>query len=908
MKNFFTQTLISLILLTLIFSNPALAQGQPEKDKPTTLKHWMTPEEAKLRHLIGANKAVTDPPDGPVTNLAEFDKMQSVLIRYPFGLPYNLIAEMSQECIVTTIVASTSEQTYVTNQYNNQGVNLDNCEFIIAPSNSYWTRDYGPWFVFDGNDELGIIDFTYNRPRPADNAIPSVVAQEYGFNLFEMDIETAGGNYMTNGMGISSSSQLIWDENPSYTHDEIAQIFENYLGIETYHVVQDPNNTYIDHIDCWGKFLDIDKVLIRSVPQSHPQYDEIEETAAYYAAQTSSYGTPFQVSRVYTPNNEPYTNSLILNKRVYVPIMNGQWDDEALASYEEAMPGYEIFGFTGSWESTDALHCRTKGIADLNMVHINHVALLGEQPVQENYQLEATIKAFSGAALHNDSVLIYYRINGGNWEILNMTNTSGQLWTGLIPGAGQGSQIDYYLYAADQNGNHQNHPFIGQPDPHQFFVGEQAFAQISITPDEISASAQMEQSTSEILTICNTGQLDLNYSIETNTAVYGNVVQNVPDSPTASSYQYNTWDEAGWTEFEVSETGTLAGVQITFNWASDNWPEEGSFHLLSPGGTSAAIFTGSPSGNYSVDMIAFNDEDMNGTWRMWIEDTYGDGGHQATAIELAFSYVLSEIEWLAANAATGTVAPGDCAEVSIVCDASEMEPGLHEGLLTVSSNDPDFPVTEVPVHFEVTELGYLTIEPDTMWVLTEGDIFQMATIVNNSNADVEVSEIQEQGFDWFGWNTEQLSQTLPHTLQPGDEMTFWVSIWPGVFDNFFNLAYDSVQITSNAGNYYMTLAVNTDLLGSVDDPDKIKINTFPSPFTNQLTIELKNFNEDINKVIVTDLNGRLVKQFSTESIINRNLIWNTDESSQKIDPGIYLIQIFSGNKSDVIKVIKMNDF
>jgi len=504
----------------------------------------MTPEEAKLKHLIGVNKAVTDPPDGPITNLAEFDKMQSVLIRYSFGIPYNLIAEMSQECVVTTTVANTSEQTYVTNQYNNQGVNLDNCEFLIAPSDSYWTRDYGPWFVFDGNDELGIIDFTYNRPRPTDNAIPSKVANAYGFNLFEMDIETAGGNYMTTGMGIASSSQLIWEENSSHTHAEIAQIFEDYLGIENYMVVQDPNNTYIDHIDCWGKFLDINKVLIRSVPETHAQFDEIEATAAYYASQASPYGTPFEVYRVYTPNDQPYTNSLILNKRVYVPITNSAWDDEALASYEEAMPGYEIFGFTGSWESTDALHCRTKGIADQNMVHIRHVALLGEQPIQNVYNLEATIKAFSGAALNSDSVLIYYRANQGDWQVTQMENISGQLWGGSIPAPTPGSEVEYCIYAADLNGNHQYHPFIGEPDPHVFFAGEQAFAQISITPDEISASAPMGQTASETLTICNSGELDLIFNIETNTAVFGNTSQTVPDSPTASSYNYNTWTEA----------------------------------------------------------------------------------------------------------------------------------------------------------------------------------------------------------------------------------------------------------------------------------------------------------------------------------------------------------------------------
>ena len=50
---------------------------------------------------------------------------------------------------------------------------------------------------------------------------------------------------------------------------------------------------------------------------------------------------------------------------VFVPIMNSQWDDDALEVYEAAMPEHEILGFTGSWQSTDALHCRARGIPDL---------------------------------------------------------------------------------------------------------------------------------------------------------------------------------------------------------------------------------------------------------------------------------------------------------------------------------------------------------------------------------------------------------------------------------------------------------------------------------------------------------------------------------------------------------------
>ena len=49
-------------------------------------------------------------------------------------------------------------------------------------------------------------------------------------------------------------------------------------------------------------------------------------------------------------------------------MMNSGWDDDAIEVYQEAMPGYEVLGFTGSWESTDALHCRVKGIPDISYV------------------------------------------------------------------------------------------------------------------------------------------------------------------------------------------------------------------------------------------------------------------------------------------------------------------------------------------------------------------------------------------------------------------------------------------------------------------------------------------------------------------------------------------------------------
>jgi hypothetical protein len=86
----------------------------------------------------------------PVRQPAEFDEpMEGVLIRYPFGIDFDLIAEMSEDVEVVTIVSSESQKNIVENLYQSNGVNTDHTSYLIAPSDSYWTRDYGPWFVFN---------------------------------------------------------------------------------------------------------------------------------------------------------------------------------------------------------------------------------------------------------------------------------------------------------------------------------------------------------------------------------------------------------------------------------------------------------------------------------------------------------------------------------------------------------------------------------------------------------------------------------------------------------------------------------------------------------------------------------------------------------------------------------------
>jgi agmatine deiminase len=411
----------------------------------------------------------------PIRQTAEFERMQGVLIRYPLGISYSIIAEMAENDKVYTIVANTATRDEAITNYNSNHVNMANCEWIIAASNSYWTRDYGPWWITDENGDFGIVDFPYNRPRPNDDAIPGVVASYFGVPLDYMGVTHTGGNYMTDGLGISASTDLVLEENTGLTETQVKQLHRDYLGIDTYHIVPDANyhpappaNT-IKHIDCWGKYLDVDKVMIREVAPSHDNYTQIEAAAAYFENQTSAYGTPYQVYRVYTPSDEPYSNCLILNNKVLLPIMGGSNDAAAIASYQAAMPGYEVLGFTGSWLSTDALHCRAIGIPDLGMLYIQHYPVIGPEPANQAIEITANITAYSGMPL-TAYELCWKLSTEPTYQVVNMSHVTRSQYRAFIPGQASGSTVQYYIHATDASGRSETSPIIGSPDPHVFTV------------------------------------------------------------------------------------------------------------------------------------------------------------------------------------------------------------------------------------------------------------------------------------------------------------------------------------------------------------------------------------------------------------------------------------------------------
>ena len=473
-KNIFT------FITAFIFFAVSTAQNISTSSEFQSKYHMIDSSELYQPRVAGKSFVSTPPPVGTIRAIPEWDVAQAVLISYNagFGIPYSLIAELSQDINVITIVESAAQQTTVTNNYNSNGVNIANCSFVTAPLDSYWSRDYGPWFIMVNHSEIAVVDFPYNRPsRPNDDNVPVIMAPYLGETLYGMDVMHTGGNYMCDGMGVAAMTNLVNDDNPTLTAAQIDTLFKQYMGITKNYITTDPLGAYIKHIDCWGKFLDVDKILIGQVPITNSQYNAYEAMATYWANETSSYGDPYQVYRTYEPNGEPYSNSLILNNKVFIPFVPGSTTENnaAMAVYQQAMPGYYCFGISySSWVSTDALHCRTHEIADKNMLYVYHVPYWGEQPVQTQYDVNADIYALSGSAVIADSVWLSYKVNNGSWNQVSMNFVSGNQWTGAIPQQLSGDTIRYYIHASDLSPHSVTHPLIGIYDPHKFWVSASA--------------------------------------------------------------------------------------------------------------------------------------------------------------------------------------------------------------------------------------------------------------------------------------------------------------------------------------------------------------------------------------------------------------------------------------------------
>ncbi|MBN1824984.1 MAG: agmatine deiminase family protein [Candidatus Eisenbacteria bacterium] len=463
LRLYFRAMLLSLGI-SILLSPWTVRAESVSADPNDPLPIGMTPEEERIWDAYKQTRdlRVDPPPTAPVRNCAEWEPCTGVLIGYPsyFGLPASLFQDFDDVVTIHIAVPSSYYNSCV-NWLVSNGIDTSKVEFLVEPLNSIWTRDYGPWFVFDGNGDIGIVDHEYNRPRADDNRINGYFGAQQGIPVYAHGMDHTGGNYMTDGAHISMSTDLVYDE-AGMSEAAVDQLMEDYLGITTYNVVDDISSSGIHHIDTWGKFLDEETVLIKEVWTSHYTYAALEQRATLIASLQSSTGRNYTVHRVYcySTSSGPasYTNSLILNDKIYVPFFgNSTYDNQAIAAYQAAAPGYDVEGYYYSgFLDDDALHCRTKGVMDRGMLRVSHI------PIREEMTGPVAVTAFVDDRSETglSAVELHYRFSGDSWQTVAMTALGGDYYEGEIPNPASDTTVDYYIHAEDNDGRAEGMPRV----------------------------------------------------------------------------------------------------------------------------------------------------------------------------------------------------------------------------------------------------------------------------------------------------------------------------------------------------------------------------------------------------------------------------------------------------------------
>ena len=413
-----------------------------------------TEEELTRISEIGTYQDGTDPPPAGVRNPGEFEPATGVMVRWPLGVPYAFLVDVSNNSELW-VICSSSLQASATSALTSAGVNMSNTDFITGPTNSIWVRDYGPWFIVLADGTQGIFDFDYNRPRPDDDLIPQVIGDQWGIPVYVSDLIHTGGNYMSGGLGEAMSTDLVYVEDP-HSNSWVDDQMEEYLGITQYTTFADPQASYIDHIDCWSKMLGPDRIMVLQVPPSHGDYAALEAVADLIAVSPSPYGHPWEVYRVFSSGTEGYVNGLLHNDTYYMPIWNTGNDSPAAAAFSEALPGYTISPFYYvDFQNTDALHCRSRNVMDRYMLQLLHTPV---DTIQSGYAI--TISAFIQPNPANTltSTSLFYRIDSGSFTEVSMTGIGSNNYSAEIPANPDGSFVEYYIKAVDSSGRESAHP------------------------------------------------------------------------------------------------------------------------------------------------------------------------------------------------------------------------------------------------------------------------------------------------------------------------------------------------------------------------------------------------------------------------------------------------------------------
>jgi agmatine/peptidylarginine deiminase len=337
-----------------------------EDDEPT-LPRGFTPEERARWRLPDLSRLPLAPPTGSVDTPAEYERNDGLLIRW--GSQNALLTQMAvamttgEPEMTLYVVVSSGLQASAASTLSAAGAVMSRVQFIVGASDSVWIRDYGPRYI-DDSGRRSMVDHVYNRPRPNDDAVPGLVAQQLNEVKYDIPLIHGGGNFHLFEDGSAYMTRLIANENPSLSEQQIRDYYLAYQGLNL--TLTDPLPATFDstqHIDMWMLPADDGRVIVNEYPNTGGVYTVPRQVTENTAALLASRGKTVLRLGGWRASNSHYTyaNAVILNRTVLMCNFNGYPAENAnaLAVFQQAFPTRTIVPVDCSTiiSLAGAIHC-----------------------------------------------------------------------------------------------------------------------------------------------------------------------------------------------------------------------------------------------------------------------------------------------------------------------------------------------------------------------------------------------------------------------------------------------------------------------------------------------------------------------------------------------------------------------
>ena len=347
----------------------------------------VTPEEAqKLYNRPKTNPPPKFDPKSQYPRIAgEFEEQKAILISVCELLPQHSsvlkrIAELTEKHVPLIILFNNSKQVLeATKVLESSDQELDHVKFMHFKLDTVWLRDFGPVLAEQPKGVMSI-DFFYNGQRPTDDHFPRDWAKLTSAQHNAVPWTIQGGNLLSNGVGLALTTTRIFEDNAvqfegrrgvdaqKEQREFVINEFKTYTNLKHIEVLQPLQNEKTKHVDMFAAFTGSEEVVVAKVnPRLDPTNARILDYNAQRLERIKIGGKPLKVHRIPVPVRRgtswsPYTNVIIANKLVMMPVM--QTDDratmkEAINVYRKILPDHRVatVDITSMAKLEGALHC-----------------------------------------------------------------------------------------------------------------------------------------------------------------------------------------------------------------------------------------------------------------------------------------------------------------------------------------------------------------------------------------------------------------------------------------------------------------------------------------------------------------------------------------------------------------------